>query len=63
MESPEAAPVFEALGFELERLFADEPELLYDGDSAKSRIRDVSRRFLYTETRRRPMVLPVLLGS
>ncbi len=63
MEPPEAAPVFEALGFELERLFADEPDLLYDGDSAKSRIRDVSRRFLYTETRRRPMVLPVLLGS
>ena len=63
MEPPEAAPVFEALGFELERLFADEPDLLYDGDSAKSRIRDVSRRFLYSETRRRPMVLPVLLGS
>ena len=63
MEPPEAAPVFEALGFELERLFADEPDLLYDGDSAKSRIRDVSRRFLYTETRPRPMVLPVLLGS
>ncbi len=61
MEQPDAGLVFEALGSELERMFADEPDLLYDGDEVKYRVRDLSRKFLYSETRRRPMVLPVVL--
>ena len=61
MEPSTTGNLFESLSFELERLLSDESELLDDLESAKSRVRSVSRKFLYNETHRRPMIIPVVL--
>ena len=63
MEEPEVAQVFDALGFELERMVGEDPSLALDADVLKHRVREFTRRFLHSETRRRPMVLAVVLES
>ncbi len=63
MEEPEVAQVFDALGFELERMVGEDPSLALDADVLKHRVREFTRRFLHAETRRRPMVLAVVLES
>ena len=52
---------FDALSAEIERVISEKPEILDDQESVKSRVRDLTRKFLYSETHRRPMVIPVVL--
>ena len=61
MEPAQVIQIFDALGLEIERVISEEADLVDDHDALKSRVRDISRKFLYSETRRRPMVIPVVL--
>ena len=61
MEQAQVIQTFDALGAEIERVISEKPEILDDQESVKSQIRDLTRKFLYSETHRRPMVIPVVL--
>ena len=61
MEPAQVIQIFDALGLEIERVISEEADLVDDHDALKSRVREISRKFLYSETRRRPMVIPVIL--
>ncbi|MFQ6027680.1 MAG: ribonuclease J [Dehalococcoidia bacterium] len=63
METKEADGVLQRLTELLDQLLLEEPELRQDPESQKSRVREVTRRFISTETRRRPMIIPVILSS
>jgi mRNA degradation ribonuclease J1/J2 len=62
METRETVEIFERLTEQLDQLLLQEPELRRDPEAQKSRVREVTRRFISTETRRRPMIIPVILG-
>jgi ribonuclease J len=61
VEQAQAARIFEALGVEIERIISETPAILDDQESARAQVREFTRRFLYDETHRRPMVIPVVL--
>ena len=63
MGAPEVAEVFDALSFAVEDMLEQEPSILFNQETVKSRVRDLSRKFFQTETRRRPMVLPIVLEA
>jgi mRNA degradation ribonuclease J1/J2 len=61
MSPTDTAQLFDALGVELERLISEELGPLDDVDLVKSTLRDVSRKLIYNETHRRPLIIPVVL--
>jgi ribonuclease J len=61
MEQAQVVHLFEALGVEIEAAISKKPEMLDDRESTKSQVRELTRKFLYNETHRRPMVIPVVL--
>jgi ribonuclease J len=61
MEQAQVIQIFDALGAEIERVISEKPEMLDDQELVKSQVRDLTRKFLYSETHRRPMVIPVVL--
>jgi ribonuclease J len=63
MAQAQAAGIFEELGVEIERLISENPEMLDDQEAAKSQVREFTRKFLFNETHRRPMVIPVVLQA
>ncbi len=63
MGAPEVREVFDALSFAVEDMLEQDPSILFNQETVKSRVRDLSRKFFQTETNRRPMVLPVVLEA
>ena len=61
MEPAQVIQIFDALAVEIERAVSEDAGLVGNHDALKSRVREISRKFLYSETRRRPMVIPVVL--
>ena len=61
MEANETDTLFRTLSGLVDDLLTDSPELLDRQDRLKNKIRDSVRRFLQTEARRRPTIVPVLL--
>jgi ribonuclease J len=61
MSSTDTAQLFDTLSVELERLISEELEPLDDVDLVKSTLRDASRKLIYSETHRRPLIIPVVL--
>jgi ribonuclease J len=61
MEPAHTMQLFDSLSFELERVLSEEPALLDDLEELKSTVRSVSRKFIYDQTHRRPMLIPVIL--
>jgi ribonuclease J len=61
MSPTDTTQLFDTLSGELERLISEGLEPLDDVDLARSTIRDVSRKLIYNETHRRPLVIPVVL--
>ena len=61
MEPAQVIQIFDALAVEIERAISEDADLVGNHDALKSRVREISRKFLYSETRRRPMVIPVVL--
>ena len=61
MEPAQVIQIFDALAVEIERAISEDADLVDNHDALKSRVREISRKFLYSETRRRPMVIPVVL--
>ena len=61
MEPAQVIQIFDALAVEIERAVSEDADLVDNHEALKSRVREISRKFLYSETRRRPMVIPVVL--
>lgn len=61
MSATDTAQLFDTLSLELERLVSKDLEPLDDVEQAKSTLRDASRKFIYNETHRRPVIIPVVL--
>ena len=61
MEASETDALFPQLSGAVDALLTDRPELIDDPDRMKNLVRETVRRFLQTEARRRPTIVPVLL--
>lgn len=61
MDAAETEALFGKLSGLVDDLLADSPELMGRQERLKNKIRDAVRRFLQTEARRRPTIVPVLL--
>ena len=61
MEVADTNELFESLGFEVERVIA-ENDGGWDGqDAIKTKVRQVSRKFIQEHVRKRPMIVPIVL--
>ena len=60
MQPTETQQLFEDLRDQLEQMVAEDPSSSQDHDALKSKIRETARKFLFSETRRRPMIIPVV---
>ena len=61
MDTSETEKIYQALSDAVGVLLTDRPKLVEDQNLMKREIRETVRRFLQTETRRRPTIIPVLL--
>ncbi len=61
MDTSETENLYQALSDAVGALLTDRPKLVEDQNLMKREIRETVRRFLQTETRRRPTIIPVLL--
>ena len=63
MESEETDDLFPTLSQTIDDLLYDRRELAHESDRIRNLVRDTARRFLQTEARRRPTIVPVLLET
>ena len=63
MEVAETDLLFQRVSDLVDEVLADSPDLLEYPERLKNKIRDAVRRFLQTEARRRPTIVPVLLSD
>ena len=61
MDPSETLDIFQSLGDELEQALIDDPDVVFDHDAMKTKVREIASRFLYNKTHRRPMIIPVVL--
>ena len=61
MDATETVQVFRGLADEVEQSLAVDNLYFFDQDELKSKVRETARQFLFNNTRRRPMIIPVVL--
>ena len=61
MDAAETVPVFQGLGHEVEQILSANEGLFLDQEEMKSKVREIARQFLFNNTNRRPMIIPVVL--
>ena len=61
MDADETVDLFEQLSSTLSEVFKDPAQALCQPEEVKSKVRETARKFLATETRRRPIIIPILL--
>tara|TARA_B100000029_G_scaffold514170_1_gene615985 strand:+ start:2430 stop:4076 length:1647 start_codon:yes stop_codon:yes gene_type:complete len=61
IEIEDTNDLFESLGFELERVSAENYGGWDNEDSIKTKIRQVARKFIQEQVRKRPMIVPIVL--
>jgi len=61
MESEDTLGLFNDLSFEIERIISDDGTLLKDHEAIKAKARQVSRKFLQDNARKRPMILAIVV--
>ena len=61
MDATETVQVFRGLADELEQVLVTSGPYFLDQDEMKSKVREIARQFLFNNTHRRPMIIPVVL--
>ncbi len=61
MEVADTNELFESLGFEVERVIAENDGSWDSQDAIKTKVRQVSRKFIQEHVRKRPMIVPIVL--
>ncbi len=61
LDNPESDNLFEELSVAIEQLLNENPSFAEDPEAMKSKVRENARDFLFKATRRRPMIIPVVL--
>ena len=61
MEVADTNELFESLGFEVERVIAENDGRWDSQDAIKTKVRQVSRKFIQEHVRKRPMIVPIVL--
>ena len=61
MEVADTNELFESLGFEVERVIAENDGSWDSQDAIKTKVRQVSRKFIEEHVRKRPMIVPIVL--
>ena len=61
MDAAETVQVFRGLADELEQVLVTSGPYFLDQDEMKSKVREIARQFLFNNTHRRPMIIPVVL--
>ncbi len=61
MDATETVQVFRGLADELEQVLVTSGLYFLDQDEMKSKVREIARQFLFNNTHRRPMIIPVVL--
>ena len=61
LDNPESDNLFEELSVAIEQLLNENPSFAEDPEAMKSKVRGNARDFLFKATRRRPMIIPVVL--
>ena len=60
MQPKETLQLFEALSNQLKQMLVEDSAQAQDEESLKSKIRETARKFLFNETHRRPIIIPVV---
>ena len=61
MEVDDTNELFESLGFEVERVIAENDGSWDSQDAIKTKVRQVSRKFIQEHVRKRPMIVTIVL--
>ncbi len=61
MAPAETSELFEKLSGHLEQLLAMEPVPAGDPEQLKAKIREIARKFLFSESHRRPIIMSIVL--
>ena len=61
LDNPESDNLFEELSVAIQQLLNEDPSFAEDPEAMKSKVRENARDFLFKATRRRPMIIPVVL--
>ena len=63
MDAAETMQVFQELGQEVEQSLYGSEGSFFDQEEMKAKVREIARRFLFNNTNRRPMIIPVVLDA
>ena len=61
MEASETKPLFEDLAVKVSESLNGEHDLNGQPDKLRAKVRETAREFIFVETRRRPIIIPVVL--